>query len=244
MPRTRHYQRTLPFGLGGLDACDPLGERPTLQAVTTATEFWHALDQLRHVAREGSTAAALILGRVLWGIGATAAEGVAWLFTASQAGEAEALHLLGLAYFRGQGVDRDLARARQLQVEAAERGVVDAQFELSLLLAQCLGGARDGRGARRWEDRAADAGHPRACLNRGSRLAREKQPDFAAAMRWYERAAEGGSAEAAARLCRMHLAGQGVAPDEAAAERWYERASELGYDWSAERRAAGEGAEG
>jgi TPR repeat protein len=53
-------------------------------------------------------------------------------------------------------------------------------------------------------------------------------------MRWYERAAKGSNAEAAARLCKMHLAGQGTARDEAAARRWYERAAELGYDWANE----------
>jgi len=146
------------------------------------------------------------------------------------------MHVLGLAYFRGQGVAQDLARARALQAEAAERGFLEAQFELSLLLAQGLGGKRDLRGAHRWEDKAAEAGHARACLNRAARLARKKQPDLGEAMHWYERAADGGSAEAAARLCRMHLAGKGVARDEATAKRWYERAAELGHDWSAEKR--------
>jgi TPR repeat protein len=150
--------------------------------------------------------------------------------------DAEALHLLGLAYYSGRGVEQDPAEARRLQREAAMRGVADAQFELSLLLAQGLGGKRDTRGAARWEARAAEAGHPRACLNRAARLASSKRANFAAAIHWYERAAEGGNPEAAARLCKMHLAGQGVARDEAAAQRWFQRAAELGYDWSSEGR--------
>src|SRR4051812_30718774 len=113
------------------------------------------------------------------------------------AGLGEALHVMGLAYFRGDGVARDLATARRLQTAAAERGVVDAQFELSLLLAGGLGGRADARGARRWEERAADAGHPRACLNRAARLAAARRPDFAEVARWYARAADAGSAEAA-----------------------------------------------
>lgn len=150
---------------------------------------------------------------------------------ATRSGQGDALYLLGLAYFRGQGVERDLATARRLQREAAERGVVDAQFELSLLLAQGLGGKVDARAARRWEDKAAEAGHPRACLNRAVRLARGRLPDFGEAARWYARAAEAGNAEAAARLCKMHLAGQGVERNEKTARRWFDRAAQLGYDW-------------
>ncbi|HEX8108827.1 MAG TPA: hypothetical protein VF516_13940, partial [Kofleriaceae bacterium] len=74
--------------------------------------------------------------------------------------EGLALHWLGLAHFHGHGVEKDLARARALQLEAAARGVVDAQLELSLLLAQGIGGRRDARGAARWEAKAAEAGHP------------------------------------------------------------------------------------
>lgn len=157
--------------------------------------------------------------------------------TAPAMAEAESMHRLGLRILRGDGVRRDPAQARRLQEAAAKSGLVDAQFELSLMLAQGIGGKRDVRGARRWEEKAAEAGHARACLNRAARLAGAKKPDFAAAVRWYERAAEGGSAEAAARLCKMRLAGQGGARDEAEAKRWYARATELGWDWSAEKRS-------
>lgn len=195
-----------------------------------------ALELLRFAAGNGLKEAALVLGKILCSTPGSDVDGVSWLRAAAEAGEPEALHLLGLACFRGQGVDKDLVRARQLQEDAAEQGVVDAQFELSLMLAQGLGGKRDARGAHRWEDKAAEAGHARACLNRAVRLARKKKPDFAMAMCWYERAVEGGSAEAAARLCRMYLAGQGVTRNEGTAEHWYKRAAELGYAWSTEKR--------
>ena len=104
---------------------------------------------------------ALVLGKILWSTQGSEREGVALLCEAAAAGEAEALYLLGLACFRGQGVERDLAAARELQLAAATRGLPDAQFELSLLLAQGLGGDVDARDARRWEAKAAEAGHPR-----------------------------------------------------------------------------------
>lgn len=146
--------------------------------------------------------------------------------------DAAALYLSGLAHFRGEGVKKNFAIARKVQTEAAKLGAVEAQFELSLLLAQGIGGRRDIKGAKRWEEKAAEAGHPRACLNRASRLASGKKPDYTAAVSWYERAAESGNAEAAARLCKMHTVGQGVAIDEIKARAWFERAAALGYDWS------------
>lgn len=161
------------------------------------------------------------------------------LIALAATGQGDAQYRLGLAYFRGDGVDKNLATARRLQRAAAEQGVVDAQFELSLLLAQGLGGKVDTLAARRWEDKAAEAGHPRACLNRAARLAGGKRPDLVEVARWYARAAQAGSAEAAARLCKMHLAGQGVKRNEKTARRWFVRAAELGYDWHGETGSGG-----
>jgi TPR repeat protein len=118
--------------------------------------------------------------------------------------------------------------------KAAAAGIASAQFELSLWLREGLGGKRDSRTTARWERKAAEAGHPGACFNLASRLASAKKPDFEGAAGWYRRAAEAGDARAASRLCRMYLAGQGVARDETIARTWYERAVLLGHDWSAE----------
>src|SRR5450432_2031184 len=90
--------------------------------------------------------ASLLSGQVLWSTQGLSRDGVRQLQAAAQAGEATALHLLGLAHFRGQGVEKDLVEARRLQQEAARLGVAEAQFELSLLLAQGLGGKKDARG--------------------------------------------------------------------------------------------------
>jgi len=133
-------------------------------------------------------------------------EGIELLCAAAPSDDAQALHVLGLAFFRGQGVEQDLAASRRLQLAAATRGLADAQFELSLLLDQAIGGRRDRTGAARWEARAAEAGHPRACLNRGARLANRKHPDWKAVAHWYARAAAAGNAEAAKRLRQVSRA--------------------------------------
>jgi uncharacterized protein len=115
----------------------------------------------------------------------------------------------------------------------AASGDASAQFALSIHLREGTFGKRDARAAARWERKAAEAGHACACFNLASRLASAKRPDFKGAADWYRRAAEARDARAAARLCRMYLAGQGVERDEAAARTWYERAVLLGHDWRA-----------
>jgi len=67
-----------------------------------------------------------------------------------------------LAYRNGDGVARDALRAVVLLRGAAERGVPEAMFLLSQMLAEGEGTARDPDGARRWLERAAQAEYPEA----------------------------------------------------------------------------------
>jgi TPR repeat protein len=207
--------RMLPASANEAAARDALEETARLGSVDAAfsaailllsggrQDLARGLELLRLAAGQGLPAAALMLGKILWSTQGTHEEGVEWLRRAASTGEAGALYVLGLAYYRGQGVEKDLSAARELQLAAAMCGLPEAQFELSLLLAQGLGGDVDALGARRWEAKAAKAGHPRACLNRGARLANKRRPDFAKVARWYARAAAAGNAEAATRLFLM-----------------------------------------
>lgn len=113
--------------------------------------------------------AALSLGKTLWSTQGSERQGVELLSALAAAGEAEALHVLGLAFFRGQGVEKDLVAARELQLAAALRGLPDAQKELSLLLAQGIGGEIDIPGAQRWEAKA-QSGRARAGPDRAARM--------------------------------------------------------------------------
>lgn len=162
-----------------------------------------SLELLRFASNQGSSEAALILGKILWSTQGSQQEGVRLLWSAAESGDPEALYVLGLACFRGQGIEKNLAASRELHLAAATCGLPDARFELSLLLEQGIGGPCDRRGAARWEARAAEAGHPRACLNRGARLGNRKRPDWTEVARWYARAAAAGNTEAATRLRKM-----------------------------------------
>ncbi len=237
--RSPYYQRDIPFGLTDRPH---EAEAERTEAPVEAALRWlrgdgvpadpkRGLTLLRGAAEANDVQAALLLGKILWSTPEQAREGVRWLRVAAEAGQDEAWYVLGLAALRGQGVERDAHAARRLVRRAAEQGLADAQFELSLMLAQGLGGEVDEAGARHWEEQAAQARHPRACLNRAVRAAAQTPPDFRAARRWYIRAAEAGNAEAAARLSHMYLRGLGIRPDANQARVWFERAATLGFAW-------------
>lgn len=248
---TVHYSDSLPFTLGS-DRADSSTTIPSVDAAhNTTTEHYakalrlldtnnqeadpnQALCLLEAAASREHVESAVLLGQVLVSLEGEQQRAARWLQWAAERGSGLACHLLGLLRFHGAGGAIDLRAARQLQAQAALQGLPAAQFELSLLLAQGLGGPVDERGAQQWEDKAATAGHPRACLNRAVRCATSAPPDWNGAVSWYERAVAAGSAEAAARLCKMYLQGEGVARSQRAARRWFVLAAELGFDFSAD----------
>ncbi len=191
------------------------------------------IELVQAAAKESVPGAALVLGRMLLALRGHAEEGVRWLRVAANEDAWEACYWLGLAHGHGHGVDVDPAESRRLHHLAASSmgSSTHPASSSSLLLDQGVGGPRDPEGARRWELCAAEAGHPRACLNLASRLASAEPPDWAAAMEWYERAAAAGNGEAAARLCRMYLTGQGGTVDAEAAKHWFAVAVSFGHDF-------------
>jgi hypothetical protein len=190
-----------------------------------------ALLLFTRAADAGLVVAQATLGALLRDFAPRATDGARWLERARNAGSSRAAYDLALAYFHGRGVERDLARARELCREAANLGLPEAQFELSLMLLWGHGGDEDRQEAEVWESRAASAGHARACLNLGARFATYAagEPNYEAAIGWYEKAAEAGSSEAAARLFLMFALGEGVARDEVKATQWFGVARELGH---------------
>jgi TPR repeat protein len=157
------------------------------------------------------------------------ANAVRLLERASAADLDEATIMLGAALILGEGVARDLPRARGLLEPLAARGDSDAQFQMSCLLRE----TGEPQEALDWEVLAAERGNADACINLAARYAAGLggPPDPEHTIALLELAAESGSAEAAARLCAYFVAHPALkrAPDED--QRWYERATELGYDF-------------
>jgi TPR repeat protein len=138
----------------------------------------------------------------------------------AEEGDLDATYVLGLIATNGSEVSEpDERKARELQAWASWHGHIDATFEYSLLLRQGIGGPRDTVTADRLERVAAEAGHPRACLNVGARVHAERG-DCEEVAGWYERASLGGSKEAALRLVQMFLRDDGLPRDETVARKW------------------------
>lgn len=126
------------------------------------------------------------------------------------------LHMGRLALGRD---DRD---GQRLLRWAAEKGCLDAAFELGVSLLQY---GEDSE-ALLWLKQAAEAGHPGACRRLGQWLLETEQDD-AQALLWLERGALGGDAEAAFQLGSHYDDDKGA--DAILAARWFLCAAELGH---------------
>jgi hypothetical protein len=134
----------------------------------------------------------------------------------------------------------ELGESAAAHTAAAERGDLDAAFELYIVYAQGLGVDADPTASRAWLDHAAAGDHPRALYNVAAEHAtgngRDKDPAKAAEL--YARAAELGNPRAAASLAYMILTGEhDGTPDEAC--EWLDLADQGGFDTAAMLEGAG-----
>ena len=141
-------------------------------------------------------------------------------------------HLYGLLLFHGFGGEKDLTGNVKQQTLAADRGHVDAQFELYVLLSTGTGAEKDEVTALKHCVAAAEKGHGRAAYNLGAFYAtgRGVPLDEAKARVWYGRASEAGNGRATATLAMMVMTGSGGEADEPRGEDLFALAEEQGFD--------------
>lgn len=151
-----------------------------------------------------------------------AADGLALLKRAAQAGAPDCQNVLGVRISHGQGVHEDAALAAHWFRRAAAAGHVPGQRNLGYALARGLGVTRDADAARYWLGRAADQGDRFASFHLGEMSAGRR--DHADAARRYRVAAEQGYAPAQRELGDLYRLGRGVGQDAAQAEAWLRRA--------------------
>ena len=137
--------------------------------------------------------------------------------------------LLALArnYLRGTSVPRDAALAARLLELAVARSLPQAQWELSILLRQGVGTARDHTRALQLAKAAADAGDDTG-MNVFGVMIRDgigRPRDDAEALVWFERSADLLNSYGMVNLGRFHKEGRaGLAKDPAAAVAFWRRA--------------------
>ncbi|WP_300554916.1 peptidoglycan-binding protein [Maricaulis sp.] len=141
------------------------------------------------------------------------------LESAALDGNAVARYQLGLQMLEGG----DAASAAALLLASAEQGVPAAQYRYAKLLESGEGVEIDLEAARRWTERAANAGHRRAMHNLavmhyyGTGTAR----DFETAARWFQEAALLGLRDSQFNLALLFESGQGVPLSLADAYTWF-----------------------
>lgn len=159
-------------------------------------------------------------------------EGLRLIRQSADAGSAEGMHRLALAFAQGDGgTPRDEARAAELFGSAAAKGHQRAQLNLGTLYLRGQGVPRDVIQARAWLEKAAASGDPYALYVLGRAMEESTGPagaDSVRAASLYRQAAEKGHPLAALRYGMALAEGLGVKRDVTAAQRWLIHAQQSG----------------
>ncbi|MBR6165865.1 MAG: SEL1-like repeat protein [Clostridia bacterium] len=144
---------------------------------------------------------------------------------------ADELYAQGVAYYNGNGVEQDSAKAADLFTQAADMGNADAQNQLGYLYLNGIGVSRDPAKAEELFFLSAEQGNVNAQFNLGLMYREgngvEVNPAKSAEM--FRLAAEQGDAESQNYLGLCHLYGDGVEQDYVKAREWFLRAAEQGF---------------
>ena len=152
------------------------------------------------------------------------------LVQATERGDPEAQYTLGRMHFDGDGVAKDVDKARDLFQASAEQEHPGGQTGIGFLYSAGQGVELDDEEAVRWYRMAAGQGFPAAQTNLGYMYQTGRGVDASdeEAARWYRMAADQGHARAQAALGWMYQQGLGVETDSEEATKLYRLAAEQG----------------
>ncbi len=148
-------------------------------------------------------------------------------------GRAEGYYRLGRVHELGQEVDKDLFEAARQYQLAAERGHVEAQFALGLLLTGAVPDSpHSARESFDWFEKAAQQGHAKAAhfLAMRYETGAGTEQNSERAFEWYRRASIGGNSESMSALARMYATGAGIRMNLANAHAWNRVAGARGFE--------------
>jgi TPR repeat protein len=146
--------------------------------------------------------------------------------SSAEAGDAIAQFNLSHLYFDGLGTTADHVKGTEWLIKSAQKGYVDAQYNLgNNYAAGQLGVPLDLGQAVHWLTKASEQGDASAQYNLGLLYQNnETVKDFERAAFWYGKAASQDHAGAQANLGVLHYNGQGVTKSEAMAWVLYQKA--------------------
>lgn len=149
--------------------------------------------------------------------------GLLWLNKAVEQNNPEAQVLLGQLYLRGELVEHDVAKAKEMVGLAVAQNYLPALYEMG----QIALSENQWEGAKEWFTKASNAHLSRAEVALSELYANEKNPfhDAHTAFLWMLKAAQNGSLEAQQSLAYMYKNGLGVEADEHLAAEWEQKAT-------------------
>lgn len=161
---------------------------------------------------------------------AEARELAAFLRPKAEAGDVEAMFMLGVMHDLGEGVAEDDAMAMQLFRRCAALGSADCERSVGIMYQNGQSVRTDLAEALRWFLKAAEHGNGEAAFDVANfhRDGVTVPPDEAKALAWYRKAADMGSSAGLVALGDIHLDGRhGIRADPAEARRLYAKAVEV-----------------
>ncbi len=157
-------------------------------------------------------------------------ESKAALETRAMNGDKSAQFELGAIYHDGDGVAKDLKKAKQWFEKSAAAGDERAQFNLGVMYYTGEGIKQDYQRAQQWFQKSVDQGNARAQFNLGVMEYRGEgmKQDFGKALNLFTKAATQNFAEAQFNLGVMEAKGEGKQSDIARAYAWFSLARDNG----------------
>lgn len=138
----------------------------------------------------------------------------------------QAQYLVGYAFRHGHGVPRDDAKAEAYYLQAAQAGMLEAQFNLGTFYLH----NNQLDKALPWLVSAAERGVPKAQYNLAQLyLQQGALYNEAEAFRWFLKAADAGHVESQYNTCHMYSAGDGITRNEVEAYKWCDIATASGH---------------
>ncbi|MHB9148241.1 MAG: tetratricopeptide repeat protein [Candidatus Amoebophilus sp.] len=162
-------------------------------------------------------------------------QAIHWYRKAAAGKNKDAQYKLGVAYLYGQGVGKDVKRAANWFIQAAENGHVEAAYLLAELYEQALPGIRkDIAKAFVWYQVASEKGCAKAFNKLGDFYVRGipglVQQDYTEAWKAYVQAAEQGYPTAQRNIGFLYENGLGVQQDYQQAFNWYQASAVVGQE--------------
>ena len=158
---------------------------------------------------------------------------------ACNGGERKGCHDLGLMYYRGEGMTKDLNRAADLFKRACDAGGSGGCQDLGLMYSRGEGVAKDLNRAADLFKRACDAGVAPGCTDLGLMYYKGEgeAKDLLHAADLYKRACDAGGSGGCLNLGSMYSRGEGVSMDRNRAADLFKKACDLGNDRGCENLA-------